>query len=243
MVISSVNKETRGSNEVSTQRDSEMPAETKPVHDVLRDADLDRSVLVRGPAMTGKQQLGAELLGGQRPGEGWPIWVTTTDTAEQVRGSVASLAPDMAGEVLVIDCLAIPGTGGDERGYSASSPGDLTGIAMAISKAYEDCPPDRQGSSRVLLDSISPMLMYADVEPVYRFLHTLVNRVEERGGVVIATLDTDCLDEANRRTLGQLFDTHLQVRDADDGPEYRVRGRPDVPETWFRMPDTRGGNA
>ncbi|WP_340100772.1 DUF7504 family protein [Salinibaculum salinum] len=193
------------------------------------------SVLISGPAMTGKQSLGVELLATANSAGGQPIAITTADTAEQVRTAYRTAGGEATDNLAVIDCLpGSEGSGDDAWTRAIGSPGDFTGIAMAVSDVFESVSDNRQAGARVLVDNLATSLVYTDIEPLYRFLHALVGRVTANGGAVIATLDTDGTGDAERQALVGLFDTVVEVRRADDATEFRVVGREDVPDHWYR---------
>lgn len=212
--------------------------------------EAGESVLVAGRSMVGKQRVGYRLLG-DAPRTGSAAYcVTTSDPADHARDRFAAVAPDGA-RLRVVDCLTgaggtvAPESGPDDRvdddTWYVSSPGDLTGIGVAVTKALGATPEARRPRSRVLIDSVSTLLLYADMETVYRFLHTLVGRVKTVDGHVVSILHTDALDDRTRATLVQLFDLVVDVRSPDGTTtEVRVRGRPDLDSSW-RPLDADGG--
>ncbi|WP_302080923.1 DUF7504 family protein [Salinibaculum rarum] len=193
------------------------------------------SVLLSGPAMSGKQSLGVELLATANGVGAQPLAITTADSAEQLRTVYRSSGGEPTDNLAVVDCL--PGTDDsaeDSWTRTVSSPGDLTGIAMAVSEVFDNISENREQGARVMFDNLATSLMYTDAQPLYRFLHALVGRVTATDGAVIATLDTEGIDEADRRALVGLFETVVDVRRSDNGTEFRVVGRDDVPDGWHR---------
>jgi KaiC/GvpD/RAD55 family RecA-like ATPase len=186
--------------------------------DRLSPADID-GVLIYGPAMSGKRTLALDLLvRGVVETDGRALCVSTTDSAEAARAALDSRMPDAAeapGPV-VIDATPSPGVGVD-------SPADLTGIAKSLSEAYDDSRRSERLGSRTLVDNIATLLLYTDIEAVYRFLHALRARVAEAGGATIATLDTDGIEPGERRAVVGLFETAVEVREQASGFEYRLR--------------------
>ena len=208
--------------------------EETTVRDVLTsDADLS-SVLIEGPAMVGKQAIAVDLLATANRAGGQPIAVTTADTVEQLRTVYREAGGEDTDRLAVVDCL--PGDGGTENEWTRSvgSPGDLTGIAMAVSKVFESISEQRRDGARLLIDNVAPSLMYTNIEPMYRFLHALIGRVTESGGAVIATLDTDGIEDSEYRALAGLFDTIVEVRQSDGTTEFRLTGREDGPDGWHQ---------
>jgi len=189
-----------------------------PLSDRLSPADID-GVLIYGPAMSGKRTLALDLLvRGVVETDGRALCVSTTDSAEAARAALDSRMPDAAeapGPV-VIDATPSPGVGVD-------SPADLTGIAKSLSEAYDDSRRSERLGSRTLVDNIATLLLYTDIEAVYRFLHALRARVAEAGGATIATLDTDGIEPGERRAVVGLFETAVEVREQASGFEYRLR--------------------
>lgn len=104
---------------------------------------------------------------------------------------------------------------------SVTSPADLTGIGIAINKLLESLYASDVDGYRVVIDSVSPLLVYADFERVYKFLHAVTNQVDVVDGTSIMLISDDT-EQAELHKLESLFDGNIEVRDADDDPEYRV---------------------
>jgi hypothetical protein len=195
------------------------------------------SVLVAGPAMAGKQGIAVELLTTAQQAGGQPLAITTADTADQLRRAYYDAGGEQTDNLAVVNCL----TGSDKSAdddwtRTVSSPGDFTGIAMAVSDVFNNISSQRLSGVGVLMDNLATSLMYADIEPTYRFVHALTGRVSDVGGVLIVTLDTDGIEPADHRALVGLFDTIVEVRQSDGRTEFRVNGIPDTPDEWYRVP-------
>lgn len=195
------------------------------------------SVLVAGPAMAGKQEIAVELLTTAQQAGGQPLAITTADTADQLRRVYHDAGGEQTDNLAVVNCLTgSDGSGDDDWTRTVGSPGDFTGIAMAVSDVFDSISAQRQSGTRVLVDNLATSLMYADIEPTYRFVHALTGRVSDVGGVLIATLDTDGVEPADHRALVGLFDTVVEVRHSEDRTEFRVNGAPDTSNEWYRTP-------
>jgi hypothetical protein len=79
--------------------------------------------------------------------------------------------------------------------------------------------------------------MYVDeLQPVYRFLHTVTGRVRSADGVAACVVDPSARDERTVSSIAQTFDGRVDVRRTDDGKhQLRVRGLPDQPEGWQKI--------
>lgn len=211
--------------------------EEASVLDVLPAGREWGSVLIAGPAMAGKQGIAVELLTTAQQAGGQPVAITTADTADQMRRVYHDAGGGQTDNLAVVNCLTgSDGSGDDDWTRTVGSPGDFTGIAMAISDVFDSISTQRQSGTRVLVDNLATSLMYADIEPTYRFVHALTGRVSDVGGVLIATLDTDGVEAADHRALVGLFDTVVEVRHSDDSTEFRVNGASETSDEWYRAP-------
>ncbi|MFB6135541.1 MAG: RAD55 family ATPase [Halobacteriaceae archaeon] len=195
------------------------------------------NLLVSGPPMTGKRRLAFDVLAaGQRRGEG-VIVVTTKDDADRVREEFGRRSSG-DGPLGIVDCVTRQqGMGGvedEELVRYASSPVDLTGIGIELSELLRSFYQERdRQQNRVLLDSLSTLLMYSDLQTVFRFLHVFTGRVQSADGLGLYVLDSTAHDEKTMSTLKQLFDGVVELRETDDGDvERRLVGLSDVDSAW-----------
>lgn len=123
---------------------------------------------------------------------------------------------------------------------SVGSPGDLTGIGIAITELLERLHDDGAERYRVVFDSLSSLLVYADFERVYRFVHTLTNRVDQIDGTSLFLLNSDT-DSDQIQKLESLFDGFVELAERDGETRIRLRGL-DAPTDW-RPVDAEPGPA
>ena len=187
------------------------------------------NLLVAGPPMTGKRNLALEILAhGSRRGDG-TIVVTTKDGGEDVRESLGeSLDRDEHAPIGIVDCVAkqqgMNPADTDEIVY-ASSPKDMTGIGIQLSEFLETFYKERGVKrNRILLHSLSTLLMYSNLQTVFRFLHVFTGRVQSADALGLFVIDSTAHDQQTMSTLKQLFDGQIEVRDADGRSELRVTG-------------------
>ncbi|WP_265111200.1 RAD55 family ATPase [Halosolutus halophilus] len=205
--------------------------------DVLPDAELDpgTNVLIAGPPLTGKRRIALDVLAsGADRGDG-SIVVTTKDSGgdvlEEVTGHVA--AEDF--DVGVVDCVTkqrgIGTVVDDPRIKYASSPVDMTGIGIKLSEFLQEFH-DARGltENRVLLHSISTLLMYSNLQTVFRFLHVFTGRIQSADAFGVYVIDSSAHDDQMMNTLKQLFDAVIEVEESEDEdesePEIRTVGLP-----------------
>jgi len=181
--------------------------------------DPGTNILVSGPPLTGKRRLAMDVLAhGAVNGEGSVI-VTTRDSSDRVLADYRSRLedPDDA-DVGVVDCVT------QHQGRSASdtelvrfasSPVDMTGIGIKFSEFVEEFYSERGvRRNRVVVDSISSLLMYSDLQTVFRFMHVFTSRIEDADALGVHVIDSTAHNAEVMNTMKQLFDGIVEVDEA-----------------------------
>ncbi|KTG11684.1 hypothetical protein AUR64_00385 [Haloprofundus marisrubri] len=212
------------------------------------------SLLISGPTLTGKRRLLYELLASApRRRERATILTTTRKRADTIAREYEAVSGGGDGgagraersggsdELAIVDCVGrLSGFDPDReqpnRRY-VSSPGDLTGVGIAVTE-FMRRQYEAGTETRVGVHSLSTMLMYTELRRLFQFLHVLTGRIAncEFSGVFVA--DDDVVDDRDFAILKQPFDAVLELRETDDGREYRIRGEYDGPRRWTTL-DTR----
>jgi KaiC/GvpD/RAD55 family RecA-like ATPase len=157
------------------------------------------------------------LAHGAATGEG-SVVVTTRDSSDRVisdfRSRVSS--PDDA-DIGIVDCVT------QHQGRSASdtevvkyasSPVDMTGIGIKFSEFIEEFYTQRGvRKNRVMMDSLSTLLMYSDLQTVFRFMHVFTSRVEDADALGVHVIESTAHDAEAMNTMKQLFDGIIEVTD------------------------------
>ncbi len=198
--------------------------------DVLPDVSFDpgSNVLVSGPPLTGKRRIALEILAaGSKKGEG-VIIVTTKDDAEKMLSQYGEIVGGGEIPVGIVDCVTQQRgveSVDDPRVKYASSPVDMTGIGINLSEYLEEFYESRAiERNRVLLHSVSTLLMYSNLETVFRFLHVFTGRVQSANALGVHVIDSTAHDEQTINTIKQLYDGLLMVEEGEDGPVVRQQG-------------------
>ncbi len=199
--------------------------------DVLPDVELDpgTNVLVAGPPLAGKRQIAFDILAsGANRGDG-SIIVTTKDSANKVlEGLDTRLDDGLEPDIGVVDCVTkqrgIGTIDDDPRIKYASSPVDMTGIGIKLSEFLQDFYEMRGNTeNRVLLHSVSTLLMYSDLQTVFRFLHVFTGRIQSADALGLYVIDSTAHDDQAMNTLKQLFDAVIELEASADGDEPTIR--------------------
>jgi hypothetical protein len=192
------------------------------------------SVLVAGPAMDAGRDLALQLVQPQAEGEASLVVTTDTGCGRLIEAYETRHGEWPLGSAAFVDCASRDD--GDLELEAPvrrlSSPGDLTGIGIAFSALVEELYGKGLDRVRLGLFSLNTLLMYADVQTVFRFGHTVAGRVASTDGLGVFFVDPSTQDAAVVNTLSQFLDGRIDVRDGEDGPELRARGTVDGPDDW-----------
>jgi len=205
---------------------------------LCREFDHGTNLLLSGPAMSGKRTTLLDLVArGERDSEG-SVLVTSRDPAEEIVNEYEQALDGPSSFLHVVDCVSTQsGSATAAQGvHHVSSPGDLTGIGIEFSSVAEAASEAGVGRLRVGFDSLSPLLMYVDIQRLFRFLHVFTSQIQSQGWLGVFAVDPESHDAQTVNTISQLFDGVLEVRIPDGGGhEARLRGVTDTPTEWVPL--------
>jgi len=169
------------------------------------------NILLTGPPLAGKSDLGFDVLEAGVPSDDGTIVVSTRDAAERVLAERRAL--------FEYDPVAVVDGATEHQGLSTAdadrvryvaSPEDMTGIGIEFTGLLEELHGEVE-RIRVLFSSVTPLLLYADLGTAFRFLHVFCNRVESADALGLYVLQRAVHDEQALHTLRQLFDGTVEV--------------------------------
>ena len=205
--------------------------------DALEAVQPGSSILISGPAMTGKEDLAYDMLAdGIEAGEG-AIALSTGDRADNVIDKLESRVHSDTFNLGVIDCAGEQGSEhqGRENVYihHVASPGDLTGIGIGITEALESLHERGSVKGRLSLSSLSTMLTYTDQKTVFKLCHVLASRLDAANYLGLFTIDASAHEEQTLQVIKQAFDGMIEIRENGNGVrEARVRGLQPTASDW-----------
>lgn len=192
------------------------------------------SLLVTGPPEVRKRTLATIMLAEGYPREDGLVYISPDDSSSTVVEEVEAVLGTTVGDQLaVIECIRpahrrSPST----ATTTVSSPGDLTGMAMAFSQQRNRLTRDGYAPPRVALHSLSPLLSESNMKAVQRFLHVITGTIDEQAGFCVVTIDTPATEEPVDR-LRPVFSGVVETRPTEADLELRVTGLPNVSEEWI----------
>lgn len=177
------------------------------------------NLLVVGPPMVGKQRTTLRLLAQSPRSNTASVLVTSTTSASKIEHQYRECAPGaQLSKLHVVDATGFDATKSDEdasrRMHAVSSPADLTGIGIGITKSVREI---ETSYVRLGLVSISTLLQYMEAERLFSFLHVLTNRVSQSGYLGVFTLDPNAHETQTIHAIKSLFDAVVELEETDSG--------------------------
>ncbi|MDZ7689003.1 MAG: ATPase domain-containing protein [Halobacteriales archaeon] len=196
------------------------------------------NLLVKGTSVSGRDDFVRAVVTQGIGNDNSTVYVTTDRSADEILETY-SCDNDRLG---VVDCVTksrgVEEPEETETVKFASSPSDMTGVGVKVSTLLERIR-DRRGieGNRVLVESVSTLLMYSNLETVFRFLHVFTGRIRSIDGIGIFVIDSEMHDEKDYHTLRQLFDGVVEVESEDGETRVRIVGLMEEPTEWIRLTD------
>jgi len=204
------------------------------------------NIMLIGPPMSGKDDLlNYMVYNGLKEGNAAVI-VATREPGESVLNWFKRYNLDIPMQKIgIVDCVTKTlGTGATETENIkiASSPVDLTGIGVKISQFFENFWMKKGfRKTRLCINSLSTILMYSNIQTVFRFLHVFTGRVKAAEAIGIYVVEGGMHDEQAITTLKQLFDGMIEIKTAEDRNFIRIVGLSPKPTPWFEY-EIEGSN-
>ncbi|MBU3968061.1 MAG: recombinase RecA [Euryarchaeota archaeon] len=96
-------------------------------------------------------------------------------------------------------------------------------------------------SIQLHINSLSTMLMYSNINTVFKFIHVFTGRIKAAGALGIFVMESGMHDGQAIATLKQLFDGVIEIKTENDVNYIRIFGLSPKPTPWFEY-EIEGGN-
>ncbi|MGB8216911.1 MAG: ATPase domain-containing protein [Candidatus Methanoperedens sp.] len=197
------------------------------------------NIMLIGPSMSGKEVILNHIMyHGAARNDNAVITVTTHRPATQILDwfEENKLAIPLS-RIGIIDCIS-KSLGGavveTENIKIASSPVDLTGIGVRIGQFFDDFVMKKNiREVQLHINSLSTILMYSNIQTVFRFIHVFTGRIKAMGALGIFVMESKIHDERVITTLKQLFDGMIEIKSENDKNFIRIVGLSPKPTPWL----------
>jgi KaiC/GvpD/RAD55 family RecA-like ATPase len=218
---------------------SEYTTGIKELDDAIRGIKKGSNIMLIGPPMSGKKAiLNYIAYYSIAKNDNAVITVATSESGthflELFKENKLNLPKERFG---IVDCFT-KSFGSNaietENIKIANSPADLTGINVKISQFFEGFFIKMNVHNvQVHIDSLSTILMYSNIQVVFRFLHVLTGRIKAAGAIGIYVVDSGMHDETEITTLKQLCNGVIEIKSENDTNFIRIVGLSPKPTPWF----------
>lgn len=211
----------------------------KELDDAIGGIKKGSNIMLIGPPMSGKEAiLNYIAYHGAAKNENAVITVTTRESATHIlewfKENKLTLPLSRIG---IVDCVTktLGGAAAENENIKiASSPVDLTGIGVKISQFFEEFFMKKNTRKIQLhINSLSTILMYSNIQTVFRFLHVFTGRIKAAGALGIYVIESGMHEEQAIATLKQLFDGMIEIKSENDKSLIRAVGLSSKPTPWF----------
>ncbi|HLB70466.1 MAG: recombinase RecA [Candidatus Methanoperedens sp.] len=199
------------------------------------------NIMMIGPPMSGKEVILYYIMyHGSAVTENAVIMVTTRESATHILDWFKEhrLVLPLT-RIGIVDCVTktLGGAAVETENIKiASSPVDLTGIGVKISQFFEEYVMKKNiRKTQLHINSLSTILMYSNIQTVFRFLHVFTGRIKSAGALGIYMIESGMHDEQSIATLKQLFDGMIEVKSENDKNYIRIVGLSPKPTPWFEF--------
>lgn len=193
--------------------------------------------MIIGPPMSGKEAISNRMMyHGAIENENAVIKVTTRQPAvniiEMFKENNQNISLSRVG---FVDCVSKVLGETVEIGNIklVNSPRDLTGMGVKINQFFEDFSKKNIQKIQLHIDSLSTMLMYSDIQTVFRFMHVFTTRIKATGALGIFVVNSRMHDERIIASLKQLCDGMIEVKSENDRNFFRTAGLLPKPTPWL----------
>lgn len=197
------------------------------------------NIMLIGPPMSQKGIILNNIMyHGSVKNENAVIKVTTRESAEQILEWFNRNKLELPlSRIGIVDCITKSFGGSVSENDNikiASSPVDLTGIGVRIGQFFEDFILKKNIlKTQLHIDSVSTILMYSNIQTVFRFIHVFTRRIKAAGALGIYVVESGMHDEQSIATLKQLFDGVIEIKTENDKNYIRIAGLSPKPTPWF----------
>ena len=204
------------------------------------------NIMLVGPPMSQKEIILYNIMfHGVVINENAVIMVTTHEPATQILEwfSENKIVLPLS-RIGIIDCITKSvevATFETENIKFSSSPVDLTGIGIRISQFFEDFLLKKKiPKIQLHINSLSTILMYSNIQTVFRFMHVFTGRIKASGALGIFVMDSCMHDDHTIATLKQLFDGIIEIKEENDKNYIRTVGLSSKSTSWLEYEIERG---
>jgi len=211
----------------------------KELDDAIGGIKRGSNIMLIGPHMSGKDAILHQIMyHGAVKNENTIIILTTGKSANHIleRFKENNITLPLS-KIAIVDCVTrksgIPEIDNENITF-VTSPLDLTSIGVRISQFFEKFFDEKNIMNIQLhVDSISTILMYSNIQTVFKFLHVFTGRIKAIGGMGIYVIEKGMHEEQKIGILKHLFDGMIDIESENEKNFIRAVGFSSKPTPFF----------
>jgi KaiC/GvpD/RAD55 family RecA-like ATPase len=211
------NQSQKGNNDYTTG--------IKEIDDTIGGIKNGSNILLIGPAMSGKETISNHIIhDNESKNENAVLVVTTCEPGIKILERIKKREPNLSlSRMGLVDCVSIKyGSRAveNENIKFVNGPEDLTAIGVKISQFLEDFFMKKKIQKIQLhINSLSTLLMYSNIQRVFRFLHVLTGRIKMMNGLGIYVMESEMHEKQIIMAIKQLCDGMIEIK-SDNGRNF-----------------------
>ncbi|MFH1470303.1 MAG: RAD55 family ATPase [Candidatus Micrarchaeota archaeon] len=180
------------------------------------------NILVIGPPGPEKLSLGLHFIG-EGLDEKQPCIYTTSDIApKEIEDRAAEIGPDIPSKIgkgfTFIDCyswaLGTPPIG--RKDIQVPGPNALDDMSIAVAQAIQEYGKDPKNGPRMVVHSLSTLLLYNNPEITFRFVQITGARLKAAGCTTLYFLESGMHEERMVVTIKHLMDSVIEMKNENN---------------------------
>lgn len=164
------------------------------------------------------------------------IIVTTNEPANHILERLKTKKLDLLlSRIGIVDCVTKNFVDVDFENAdikTVSSPADLTSIGVRIGQFIDEFSKSHL-KIQIHINSLSTILMYSNIQTIFRFLHILTGRIKTAEALGIFVIDSGMHDQQTIVTLEQLCDCIVEIKSENDINFIRILGQYAKSTPWL----------
>ncbi|MDI9615639.1 ATPase domain-containing protein [Methanothermobacter sp.] len=167
------------------------------------------NLLVMGDIFSGKDVLARSFIRDGLENSEICVMVTLNDTADKLMDELKCDKDNL----YIVDCISSrfgPVTPSSDNVFFIDNPMNLAHIMVMVEDLIDN---GKEGGVRVVIDSVSTLLMYSHLKIVFKFLHMLTAKIRSAGAVSLMLIEDNVHDDMEVRTLQPLYNGIVHLSD------------------------------
>ena len=209
----------------------------KELDDTIEGIKNGSNIMLISPPMSGKEDILDNIMYHRAiKNETALIIVTTNEPAINILERFKEKKLDLLlSKIGIVDCISKDFVTADFENATiktVSSPGDLTSIGVRIGQFIDDFSKNDL-KIQIHINSLSTILMYSNLQTIFRFMHYLTGRIKAAEALGIFAIDSGMHDQQTSTTLKQLCDCMVEIKSENDTNFIRIIGLFAKSTPWF----------